>query len=164
MKIGNSSINDNTVSVIGKFAVLWNKFERQQFGKNFNSDKLRNKMSSLTRFYDETAVSKLQEVTRQRIIGLFGVYEQGTISRYISEQLGIKVIGGRDSILLKQFIDSYPTQSEEDRLEAALLICHRIRCNMFHGEKDTNATDISSLDAQIYLFKAINSVLELFAQ
>ena len=65
-----------------------------------------------------------------------------------------------DIRLVNNFIDNCNQLSDSEKLLSAILICHRIRCNMFHGLKDSNATDITGLDAQVDLFRAVNSVLE----
>jgi len=167
MEIANSNIADRTVLEIGKFAVLWNKFERHYFQTQYSRKKLNDKLPVLMRNYNENNIFQLNRVVRQRIEDLYlNFFGDGKTDYYVRNKLGIKkgffdrMIPDDDVEIVKSFIDDFPAQGREDKMKAAILVCYRIRCNMFHGIKDTTATDITGLEAQGQLFEEVNRFLE----
>ena len=167
MRIANSIIDDRTVLEVGKFGVLWNKFERQYFSTQYSRKKLNDRFSTLMRRYAENSISYLSMVTRQRMEDLYlRNFGNGQTDYYVRSKLGVRkglwdrMIPDDDIEIVKSFIDNFQAQNRENRMKAAVLVCYRIRCNMFHGMKDTNATDVTGLDAQWQLSEAVNRFLE----
>jgi len=156
MEIANSNIKESTVFIIGIFGILWNKFERL-LGRNCRESNISDNLHKIMPRYNEESILNLHAVVLQRIASL-----RQTTNDYVMNKLcvGKNTSDKTNQPLVKNFIDRYYDLTREQKLQSAVVITYRIRCNMFHGEKDTNATDITSLDNQFVLFQTINSFLE----
>jgi len=154
-----AEISEYTVMEIGRFAILWNRFEAYYFDKSYSRSRLDATLPTLLGEYDEQSTIEVSLAMNKRIqeLDLHGLGNDCT-DYYIRTKLGV-TDRGNDIIDVKNFIDNYFEQGQSDRMRAAIISIHRIRCNMFHGEKDADATDIRGLSAQIPLFESINKFL-----
>lgn len=145
--------NEHTIKEIGRFAVLWAGFEAGYFDKRF----LLNKMSDLDKFYD--AIQRIKEKTGiENILSNFNAMLQRrrhtlrmNTSKYISglrlSKFLIELFGNIITRFMEGVLDNLGEQ-----IIAAVVICFRIRNNMFHGEKD-------EVEMDRILFEGLNAFM-----
>ena len=152
MEIAGYNLKQKTVTEIGKFAILWNRFEHFTCNKRCSPSKIIHVGKSIS--IDETKVNNFREAVKNRM----ELCDEDTIS-YVTDGLypdGAKKIPNEETQQIieqnmKQFIDN----TKPNNIPGCLLVIYRIRNNMMHGLKD-----ISELDEQFELFQAANGVLE----
>lgn len=147
MIINNVDLSNGLIIEIGKFAILWNCFERDFFNYRCNPHRI-------IHSYDNIYIDKDKQIFFANILNKRRLQFDFGIDEYVEE--GLHPSNSNNSTsestkLMKKFIE-YPS---EDNRCGCLLIILRLRNNFMHGLKD-----ISELDEQIELFQAINSVLE----
>ena len=143
---------DNEVIVeIGKFAILWNEFERKLtgYGNNNNYDSYKRICEIIT--YDETAYKELRNyLICQRN------YRSGKTKDFVEKFLytsnGIQANKNVITAICN-YIDDDGIKTE--KLCGCLYTIQRYRNNLMHGIKD-----LSGLDDQLSVFKIINKLLE----
>lgn len=147
MQIKDFILKDETVLEIGKFAILWNLFEKQYCNNNCNPNVLRRIAPSLT--IESDVLKKLSIVLNARCL-----WFEMVISDYARRSLhpGNARVSAEENIsCMEQFLKL----EGEELVLGCLLIIHRIRNNLMHGLKVAE-----QLDDQFALFEAVNNVLE----
>lgn len=139
MKIRNFELKDQTVLEIGKFAILWNWFEKEFCNNKCNYRKLEKVVPDIN--MDFQCQKKLAEI-------LEAAYEENALYPDNAKT-------SNTDLKEKKAIEGFLLQREEDRALGCLVSIYRVRCNMMHGLKV-----IWQLDEQHELFEAINKVLE----
>ena len=146
MLLNNYNINEETIYELGCFAVLWANFERDFCNNNCDEAKINNVATTI--IINEESIANLHRVANNRTIKL-----AGSVNSYVNHNLlpsGARHPRPTAKEKIRNFINNY-----EGNEEGCLLYIYRIRNNLMHGLKD-----ISDLNNQIELFKAINEVLE----
>ena len=143
VKVAGRDFRQKTVIEVGRFSILWNMFENENFENNVNENKLRDVdwLSPSKHF------QKLAKVLKNRS-ELHGF----DYREYIEESLSLGNGLRPDS---KTLILNFMNSDGKEFLVGGLLAIYRIRNNMFHGLKEW-----VDLDNQIELFAAVNKVLE----
>ena len=147
MQIKDFKLKDETVLEIGKFAILWNLFEKQYCNNSCNPNQLRRIAPSLT--IESDALKKLAIVLNARRL-----WFEMVISDYARRSMhpGNARISSEENIrCMEQFLK----MEGEELVLGCLLIIHRIRNNLMHGLKIAE-----QLDDQFALFEAVNTVLQ----
>lgn len=147
MLIKGYNLQEETVLEVGKFAVLWNWFERSWCDNNCNPTKI--KRISTTIHVDPEKQAHFAEVLNTRR-QWFGQLEMD----YVRDSLhpgNARASSEEDMTVMRQFIE----QSGDELTRGCLLVLHRIRNNLMHGMKL-----LEELDGQIELFRAATAVLE----
>ncbi len=147
MEIKGVKLNEELVAEIGKFAILWNCFERDYCNNYCKVSEIK-KAASLVNI-DNEKQAKLSKVLNQRR-RLFGL----DISEYIETRLHPRN-ARHNSTENKQFMRMFLEQQDEDLRFGCLLVMFRIRNNLMHGLKC-----IEQLNDQLDLFQALNEALE----
>ena len=149
MIIAGQRVNNDIVTEIGKFAILWNHFEhfycnnKHSLAKNINivADSIK---------IDEEKMNIFREALNNRMESRF----ENTIT-YVSQGLhptGSNKSSKENKLYMEKFINN---DNNQNNIIGCLLVIGRIRNNMMHGLKD-----ISELNGQLELFQSINGVLE----
>ena len=149
MIIAGQRVNNDIVTEIGKFAILWNHFEhfycnnRHGLAKNIKivADSIK---------IDEEKMNIFREALNNRMESRF----ENTIT-YVSQGLhptGSNKSSKENKLYMEKFINN---DNNQNNIIGCLLVIGRIRNNMMHGLKD-----ISELNGQLELFQSINGVLE----
>ena len=141
VNIHNCSLQQDTVLSIGKFAILWNIFEREKCNNYCTVSKIEKLI-----FNTSDKWHQLAEVLKQRQ-EQFDLTEEQYITRKLRRQ-------GLNSERIEKINKFLQSNGQED-IVGGLFAIYRIRNNMFHGEKD-----YQMLDGQKELFDAVNNVLE----
>lgn len=147
MQIKDFKLKDETVLEIGKFAILWNLFEKRFCNNNCNPNQLRRISPSLT--IEPDALKKLAIVLNARRL-----WFEMVISDYARRSMhpGNARVSSEENIrCMEQFLK----MEGKELVLGCLLIIHRIRNNLMHGLKVAE-----QLDDQFALFEAVNNVLE----
>lgn len=147
MKIKGENLDYNLVVEIGKFAILWNCFERFQCNNFCNPKKIKEVYSLVS--IDKAKQAKLAKILNQR---------RAWFGQVIPEYVETGLYPGnahqnqeKDRLLMEKFMK----QEEDDLRCGCLLVIYRIRNNLMHGLKC-----IEQLNDQLELFQAVNGVLE----
>lgn len=141
VNIHNCSLQQDTVLSIGKFAILWNIFEREKCNNYCTVSKIEKLI-----FNTSDKWHQLAEVLKRRQ-EQFDLTEEQYITRKLRRQ-------GLNSERIEKINKFLQSNGQED-IVGGLFAIYRIRNNMFHGEKD-----YQMLDGQKELFDAVNNVLE----
>lgn len=147
MIINSVDLSNGLIIEIGKFAILWNCFERDFFNYRCNPHKIINS-------YDNIYIDRDKQHIFANVLNKRRLQFNFDIDEYVEEGLHPSNSNGstpESTKLMKKFIEC---PSEDNRC-GCLLIILKLRNNLMHGLKD-----ISELDKQIELFQAINLVLE----
>ena len=134
------NISEQTVLEIGRFAILWNIFEKEVCRTHCS----------------ETILLSLTYTSNKEWRDLANIFNQRAslltcdIEQYVRSKLSLGH-GAQHKEEIIRFIDSMG----ESYLTGGLLAIYRIRNNMFHGLKDYR-----DLDNQLELFRCINRVLK----
>ena len=147
MRIKGFDLQEETILEVGKFAILWNWFERTYCGNNCNPAKIKNIAKYISIAPDAQAcfvgvLNKRRHWFGQREIA------------YVQESLhpgNARVSNESDMCVMRQYLE----QTGDESTRGCLLILQRIRNNLMHGMKIPE-----ELDGQIELFRAANAVLE----
>lgn len=138
-----------TVDEIGKFAILWNVFEKTKCGSDCDSQKLIN-------LGNNDAIRTIADVRQifaralQRRMNLFHVAATDYVENHLQMRLGRNL-----SPEHKQLICNFIQSNGLECISGGLLAIYRLRNNMFHGLKEW-----WDLDSQVELFASMNKVLE----
>ena len=150
MQIRGYTYSDEFVKEVGKFAMLWNWFEKTYCLKDAIFDNIIKACGEINIGIREK--EKLARVLNERREDM-----KLSIEDYINRAL---YPSKRNKSTAKQYIVEYLKQNESSVLNAGCLFTiQRIRNNLMHGEKD-----FMTLDTQIHIFKAANDVLESIRQ
>lgn len=149
MKIRDFELKDQTVLEIGKFAILWNWFEKEFCHNECNYKELK-KVAPYVKI-DFQSQKDLAEVFEQRRF----LFEQ-MIEEYVRTALyPDNAKRTKTEPEERKAMEGFLAQEEEYIVLGCLMSIYRIRCNMMHGLKI-----VEQLDDQYELFKAVNGVLE----
>lgn len=143
ISINEKDFEKEIVIEIGKFAILWNIFEKEKCKNDCNIDKLAQlvKEKETDQFW-----KSLAKVLKERL-GARDCNVDDYINSHLSQGRGMKKL---EKIYVKEFIDT----DGERNLVGGLIAIYRIRNNMFHGLKDWTC-----LGGQLKLFEGINEFL-----
>ena len=147
MLIQGTELDDQLVVELGKFAILWNCFERFQCDKMCSSERIRTIAPVL--HIDKEKQSALAAVLNKRR-SWFGQI----IPEYVETGLyptGARSSSEKDCALMVDFME----QKGGNLNSGCLLAIYRIRNNLMHGLKM-----VEQLNDQLELFQAVNDVLE----
>lgn len=147
MRIKDFELNDETVIELGRFAVLWNLFEKVHCGQDCTPKELTKIAPTIE--IDEEIMQTLAVVLNARRI-----WFQMMVSDYAIKSLhpdNARMSREEEIELMEDFLK----WKSDNRVLGCLLIINRIRNNLLHGLKIAE-----QLDDQIELFKAVNMVLE----
>lgn len=147
MEIKGEKLNDALVMEIGKFAILWNCFERFQCDNNCNADKIKS-------VYSRISIEKDKQEELARVLNERRSWFGQVISEYVETGLypgNARQNRPEDRMLMEKFMK----QEGDDLRQGCLLVIFRIRNNLMHGLKC-----VEQLNDQFELFKAVNGVLE----
>lgn len=147
MLIKGYNLQEETVLEVGKFAILWNWFERSWCNNSCNPAKI--KRIATTIRVDTEKQAHLAEVLNNRRY----LFNQ-LVTEYVDESLhpgNARASHDNDKVIMGQFIE----QSGDELTRGCLLVLYRIRNNLMHGMKL-----LEELDGQIELFRAATAVLE----
>ena len=146
MTIKGFELMDATVMEIGKFSILWNRFEHDWCSNNCNPAKIK-AIANIIQLSTEAQAQLAQVINKRR--HWFDQLEMD----YIRDSLHPEHARGStedDMELMRKFLAQSGTEPC-----GCLLVVNRIRNNLMHGIKM-----IEELDGQIELFQAANAVLE----
>ena len=147
MKIKDFELDDRLVVEVGKFAILWNCFERFRCNNSCNPVKIKSIAPSIQIASDKQ--TELARVLNERR-GWFGQI----ISDYVATGLhpsNAHESTEEDKALMREFMEQAGTNLNC----GCLLVIYRIRNNLMHGMKRAE-----ELNGQFELFQAVNGVLE----
>lgn len=147
MLLKGCKLKKDTILEIGKFAVLWNWFERSWCDNNCNPAKIKSIAKSIPINIEKQA--HLAQVLNKRR-NWFGQLE----ADYVRDSLhpgNSRASSEEDMAVMHQFL----AQSGNELNRGCLLVLYRIRNNLMHGMKL-----LEELDGQIELFQAATAVLE----
>lgn len=149
MEMKGNNLNDKTVLEIGKFAILWNCFEKEYCNNNCKAAVIREKANLIQ--IDIGTQAKFADVINKRRIKLWQ-----SITEYITNGLHGENAHGSPETDMNTMCKFLEQCGDYDELVCGcLLVIRRIRNNMMHGLKA-----VSELDKQIKLFRSANEVLE----
>ena len=148
MKIKNIEMNDNVVIELGKFSILWAEFERLYCFPQCNSGSI--KEFVVNHNVNEKYLQNLSNALQCRKVQLNNSSIENIRYNLILEHSN--PISEKDKNLIMDFIG----YKGNELIKGAFLAIYRIRNNLLHGLKG----DMSVLNDQLELFKAINDVLE----
>jgi hypothetical protein len=143
-------IDEQAFGPILHFSLMWNLFERDACGKQATPTNIEKAVQSAF------AAGKLSLGPFQEHLQYFRDRSQRngmTIEQYLNA-LKMKDANARHlvgGVLAQTLTDP------NNAVHALLLIAHRIRNNLFHGEKD-----VAMLHSQADLFRAVNSLLATY--
>ena len=149
MKIRDFELKNKTVLEIGKFAILWNWFEKEFCENNCNYSRLKNASENVR--IDSKKQKELADVFEVRKYMFMQVTEEYVDTGLYPDNARMTRTDAEERKVMEDFID----QKEGDTTLGCLMTIYRIRCNMMHGLKI-----VEQLDDQYELFKAVNGVLE----
>ena len=142
-------MKNETVLEIGKFATLWNCFEKEYCNNNCKAAVIREKANLIQ--IDIGTQAKFADVINKRRIKL-----GQSITEYITNGLHGENAHGSPETDMNTMCKFLEQCGDYDELVCGcLLVIRRIRNNMMHGLKA-----VSELDKQIELFRSANEVLE----
>ena len=148
MKIAEYEIKDRVVTEIGKFAILWNCFERTFCNNNCSPSVIIRISNDIV--IDNEKKQTLVDVIKRRQYLLY----DDDVNNYVNDGLHPENARQSDEEI-KQYMLDFIDQSSRDTKIGCLLVIHRIRNNLMHGLKIPE-----NLIGQYELFKAVNGVLE----
>ena len=147
MLIKGHNLQENTILEVGKFAILWNWFERSWCRNNCNPKEIQKIVNSIS--IDAQKQAHFANILNER--------------RYLFHQIASEYVdislhppkarpsSDDDKEAMLQFL----LQTGDNQIYGCILILHRIRNNLMHGLKL-----LEELDGQIELFRAATAVLE----
>lgn len=147
MVINGYDLSKDLVLEVGKFAILWNCFERDLFKNHCNPSKIINSYQNIQ--IDRDKLQILVDVLNKRRVKFEFDFDE-----YIEQGLhpnNSTISSSRNIQLMENFLK----QNSDDNICGGLLTILRLRNNLMHGLKD-----ISELEEQIELFRAVNAVLQ----
>lgn len=151
MWIKNFELDDGTVMEVGKFAVLWNLFEKHFCQNKCNPKKLKE-------IAPEVIIDECVMMNLSKALNIRRSWFDMMISDYAKESLhpeNANQSKDEDIDYMIQFLEF----NGDNILLGCLLVINRLRNNLMHGLKIAE-----QLDNQIDLFKATNAVLETISR
>ena len=149
MQIKGRNLKNETVLEIGKFAILWNCFEKEYCNNNCKAAVIREKANLIQ--IDIGTQANFADVINKRRITL-----GQSITEYITNGLHGENAHGSPETDMNTMCKFLEQSGDYDELVCGcLLVIRRIRNNMMHGLKA-----VSELNKQIELFRSANEVLE----
>lgn len=147
MNVKGYELEDDLISELGKFAVLWNLFEKDFCNYNCTPTKINDLLGKISIKKENQEILKEALNSRREIgVEIIGIYD------YIESGLHPENAHRSTPENIKRMKDFMEGNGNEI---GCLLIVERIRNNLMHGLKI-----VCQLNEQIDLFKAVNSVLE----
>jgi len=143
-------INDEVFGPILHFSLMWNLFERDSCGRE--ATPLSIEKAVQTAF----AEGKLTLEPFQEHLQYFRDRSQRN-GMSIEQYLNALKMKSQNARYLVGGVLSGALTDPNNAIHALLLIAHRIRNNLFHGEKD-----VAMLHTQSHLFRAVNSLLATY--
>lgn len=147
MKIKDCELKNETVLEIGRFAILWNCFERDCCKNNCNPSSIK-KISGSIQLDIEKQANLATVLNKRR--SWFGQLKLDYVEKSLHPG-NARNSSEDDMAIMCRFLE----QSGDELACGCLLVIHRIRNNLMHGLKL-----LDQLDNQIELFRAANEVLE----
>ena len=145
MQIKGYNLNDELIVEIGKFAVLWNLFEKIHCDNKCNNRKILEDCSYL--YVSSEKQNRLAVALNRRREWFEQLHTEFISKGLFSDDRQ----ANEDEI--KQ-IEAFLKQ-DGNTLYGCLLCVFRIRNNMMHGLKD-----VETLNTQVEIFKSVNDILE----
>lgn len=143
-------IDDEVFEPILHFSLMWNLFERNACGREANPSSIKKAVETalaegkLTLDPFQEHLQYFQERAQQDWMSI----EHYLNALKMTNQKARHLVGG---VLSGSLTDP------SNAIHALLLIAHRIRNNLFHGEKE-----VAMLHTQAHLFRAVNSLLATY--
>lgn len=145
MLIKGYELSDELIVEIGKFAVLWNLFEKDYCGYHCTPNTIIEACEYISISNEKQVV--LAKALNARRLWFDQLYHNFILSGLYSDDRHPK----EDEI---KYIESFLKQ-EADTTCGCLLCISRIRNNLMHGLKD-----VETLNSQLEIFRAANGILE----
>lgn len=147
MLIKGFDLREETVLEVGKFAVLWNWFERSWCHNNCNSTQIKRIANTIP--VDAEKQAHFAEILNKRRYW-FGQLEMDYVINSLHPG-NARASSEEDMLIMRQFME----QTGDELTRGCLLVLHRIRNNLMHGMKL-----LEELDGQLELFRAATALLE----
>lgn len=149
MRIIGYDLSDEVVLEIGKFAILWNNFEKDLFNFKFRASDLQFVCHAITFNLD--------------LLEEFRIHLNSQYLYYNDDELFIKYFLYTENsdrcpkLWEKEYICDFLHNSgtDVDKFCGCILVIHRYRNNLMHGMKN-----VAGLEQQLQVFKIINEFLE----
>ncbi len=145
MLIKGYNLDDELIMEIGKFAVLWNLFEKNYCNNNCSSKTIVDACNNIT-------VSKDSQAALAKALNKIRSWFELLYYDYIMK--GLYSSNRRPKAYEIKYINAFLKQ-EGNTICGCLLCVYRIRNNMMHGLKN-----VDELNNQLEIFKTANKVLE----
>ena len=146
MLIDRYGINNDTVSIIGEFSILWCRFEQVYFSMHVTSAKL---IDLANQIQNDDELSSLYDSLKSTSVK----YLQNTDAPIIMNRIFSERNPGKEQDR-EQIYEFLNGDSSNPNWPGCMLYIQRIRNNLFHGLKD-----IYSLDKQKEMFTSICKLL-----
>ena len=147
MRIKGIDLQEETIFEVGKFAILWNWFERSWCRNNCNPKEIQKIANSI-------AIDAKKQALFAKILNERRYLFHQIVPEYVDISLHppkARPSSDDDKEAMLQFME----QAGDKQTYGCLLILHRIRNNLMHGLKL-----LEELDGQVELFRAATAVLE----
>lgn len=143
-------IHGAVVEPILHFSLMWNLFERDACGKEAS----RTKIGAIVSSAASAGLLSLEPFAEHLTFFQGRAQREGMeIKQYLN---ALKMENEKDRHLVHEVLDDR-TNEPKKVVHALLLIAHRVRNNLFHGEKE-----VAYLHAQVSLFRAVNSLIATY--
>ena len=129
--------------VVGTFAILWAAFEEKYYSRDCKMCRINKSHIS---YYNHEAVALAEQLRYSLMNFVNNDIDHAVSSLRLDEKYEFDV---------RSFIEAPDMIDDEKKIKAALMICCRIRNNMFHGEKA-----IPLLNVQRPLFESCIAFLD----
>jgi len=143
-------IHDEDFGPILHFSLMWNLFERDVCGREATPSRIEKAVQLAF------AEGKLTLEPFQEHLQYFRDRSQRD-GMSIEQYLNALKMSNQNARHLVEGVLSGSMVDPNNAIHALLLIAHRIRNNLFHGEKD-----VAMLHTQAHLFRAVNSLLATY--
>lgn len=165
-RICGKNINEETVLEVGKFAILWNVFEKTKCRESCQADKImeiaqaseqscKKIFIEFAKTLNNRAKPKHEYIDEQdKRIHIHCYVDNGLFPNQKSKD-GITRDNRKYGIDIVEKIIDYIISVGERSIDGGLFAIWAIRNNMFHGSKEHG-----NLNEQINLFKSMNAVLK----
>ena len=147
MIIKGNSLDDKLVIEVGRFAILWNCFERFKCDNACNPAKIKEVCQNIK-------IGKDKQAELARVLNIRRTWFGQVIPEYVETGL-YPGNARRNQEEDRHLMEAFMEQKEEDLRCGCLLVIYRIRNNLMHGLKC-----VEQLNDQLELFEAVNGVLE----
>lgn len=147
-------IENETVSVIGEFSIVWAMMEEKYFDKDCNAGKL----NRTTVLQANVTLADHAKKIKESLKLYYSSYDDSHILKLLNFRR-------KDSFNLRvQYFLMTDLQNLDENVFCALCICFRIRNNLFHGEKVfymLNNQRSLIADCSAFLNELLNSELSI---